>query len=171
MFFYYHVHSKCIRLLQVHVESYLIFASFKVGENLFCYLTKKTTWNQKQKERQKLKSIAITSSHHMVRYTICRRKSKQMHNWHINWTKNGAKSDKKYLNTLDEIILFKENFPKPTLTTGIVLEIELIKAMKCTLVCMNIHKVHVQVISVQSSNTGKKFYFISITVKLGKKKK
>lgn len=63
--------------------------------------------------------------------------------------------------TLDEIILFKENLPKPTLTTGIILKVELIKTMKGTLVRMNIQKVNVQVISVKSSNKGNKVYFFS----------
>jgi hypothetical protein len=40
--------------------------------------------------------------------------------------------------TLDKIVLFKENLPKSTLTTRIVLQVELIKAMKCALVRVNI---------------------------------
>lgn len=52
---------------------------------------------------------------------------------------------------MDKIILLKENLPEPTLTTGVVLKIELIKAMKSTLVCMNIQKVDIQIIAVQTN--------------------
>ena len=52
---------------------------------------------------------------------------------------------------MDKIILLKENLPEPTLTTGVVLKIELIKAMKSTLVCMNIQKVNIQIIPVQTN--------------------
>ena len=56
--------------------------------------------------------------------------------------------------TLDQIILLKENLPEPTLTAGVVLQIELIKTMKCTFVCMNIQKVHVQVVPVKINVRG-----------------
>jgi hypothetical protein len=73
VFLSYNVRSKCIRPLQLIKNKnnkdacgvYLIFTSFKVREDLLCYLTKKST--------------------------------------------------------LDEIILFKENLPKPTLTTRVIL--------------------------------------------------
>lgn len=58
---------------------------------------------------------------------------------------------KKTKYTLDKIILLKENLPEPTLTTGVILKIELIKAMKSTLVCMNIQKVNIQIIPVQTN--------------------
>jgi endo-1,4-beta-mannosidase len=37
------------------------------------------------------------------------------------------------------------------LPTGVILKIELIKAMKSTLVCMNIQKVNIQIIPVQTN--------------------
>lgn len=51
--------------------------------------------------------------------------------------------------TLNEIILFKENFPQPTLTTWIVLEVELVKAMKGALISVNIQEINVKIISVK----------------------
>lgn len=57
---------------------------------------------------------------------------------------------KKY--TLNKIILLQENLPEPTLTTRIVFKIELVKAMKCTLVCVNVQKVNIEIISVEKSS-------------------
>lgn len=51
--------------------------------------------------------------------------------------------------TLNEIILLKKYLPEPTLTARIVFKIELIKAMKSTLVCVNVQKVNIEVISVK----------------------
>lgn len=51
--------------------------------------------------------------------------------------------------TLNEIILLQEYLPKPTLTTGIVFKIELIKAVKCTLVSVNVQKVNVEIVAVK----------------------
>jgi len=54
VFLSYNVRSKCIRPLQLIKNKnnkdacgvYLIFTSFKVREDLLCYLTKKSTLNQ-----------------------------------------------------------------------------------------------------------------------------
>lgn len=40
--------------------------------------------------------------------------------------------------TLDKIILLQEDLPEPTLTTWIILEVELVKSMKSALVSMNV---------------------------------
>ena len=40
--------------------------------------------------------------------------------------------------TLYEIVLLQKDLPQPTLATWIVLEVELVKTMEGTLVCMDI---------------------------------
>jgi hypothetical protein len=51
--------------------------------------------------------------------------------------------------TLNEIILLQKYLPEPTLTTRIVFKIELVKAMKCTLVGVNVQKVNIEIVSVK----------------------
>jgi hypothetical protein len=51
---------------------------------------------------------------------------------------------------LDKIVLLQENLSEPALATGIVLEIEFVKAMECVFVSMYIQQIHVEIISVDN---------------------
>jgi hypothetical protein len=48
------------------------------------------------------------------------------------------KQDFRTSNTLNEIILFKENLSEPTLATWVIFKVEFVKTVKCTFVCMDI---------------------------------
>jgi hypothetical protein len=52
--------------------------------------------------------------------------------------------------TLDKIVLLQENLSEPALATGIVLEIEFVKAMECVFVSMYIQQIHIEIISVDN---------------------
>jgi hypothetical protein len=52
--------------------------------------------------------------------------------------------------TLDKIVLLQENLSEPALATGIVLEIEFVKAMECVFVSMYIQQIHIEIIPVDN---------------------